>query len=142
MGQKNNVYIQYLIVPNSLEESMFNAINNKRKNINNVMKQIETTVQEEETEGSQSAPLEKNIKCIADTLDKKTEPKTLKKINEATIKESEPIKEDISSTVREKVKKIKIKSHDKELMEQVAERIISRAEQTMAKLKYSKNMIK
>ena len=142
MGQVNKVYVQNLIVPDSLEEKIYNALINKRKNINDVMKQIETTVQEEETEGSQSAPLEKNIKCIADTLDKKTEPKTLKKINEATIKESEPIKEDISSTVREKVKKIKIKSHDKELMEQVAERIISRAEQTMAKLKYSKNMIK
>ena len=68
MGQKNNVYIQYLIVPNSLEESMFNAINNKRKNINNVMKQIETTVQEEteETERSNCMTLEENIKRIAD----------------------------------------------------------------------------
>lgn len=133
MGQKNNVYIQYLIVPNSLEESMFNAINNKRKNINNVMKQIETTVQEEteETERSNCMTLEENIKRIADSLEKLVELEIQKNLGDALVgnPEPKPAKEEKPSSAKQKATKgIKIKSADKEVMEAVAERLIATGE--------------
>lgn len=130
MGQKNNVYIQYLIVPNSLEESMFNAINNKRKNINNVMKQIETTVQEE-TERSICMTLEENIKRIADSLEKLVELKSLESLGDALVGDVQPkpAKEEKPSSAKQKATKgIKIKSADKEVMEAVAEKLIATGE--------------
>lgn len=133
MGQKNKVYIQYLIVPNSLEESMLNAINNKRKNINNVMKQIETTVQEEKTERSICMTLEENIKRIADSLEKLVEIEAQKRLDYSLVGSSEPepkpAKEEKPSSAKQKATKgIKIKSADKEVMEAVAEKLIATGE--------------
>lgn len=71
IGQKNQVHIQYLIVPDSLEEAMLNTLKYKKHNIKSVMKQIERVVVKEEKENNMT--LETTLERIADALEKQVE---------------------------------------------------------------------
>lgn len=71
IGQKNQVHIQYLIVPDSLEEAMLNTLKYKKYNIKSVMRQIERVVVKEEKENNMT--LEATLERIADALEKQVE---------------------------------------------------------------------
>ena len=68
IGQKYQVHIQYLIVPDSLEEAMLNTLKYKKHNIKSVMRQIERVVTKEEKENHMT--LEATLERIADALEK------------------------------------------------------------------------
>lgn len=73
IGQKNQVHIQYLIIPDSLEEDMLNVLKYKKHNIKSVMKQIERVVQNEEEKEKKDMTLEETLGRIADALEAQVE---------------------------------------------------------------------
>jgi SWI/SNF-related matrix-associated actin-dependent regulator 1 of chromatin subfamily A len=68
MGQKNQVHIQYLIVPDSLEEAMLRTLKHKKHNIKSVMGQIERVVEQQE-EKEKHMTLESTLERIAIALE-------------------------------------------------------------------------
>jgi SWI/SNF-related matrix-associated actin-dependent regulator 1 of chromatin subfamily A len=72
IGQKNNVHIQVLTVPESLEEDIITSELLKRRNIKRVLKRIETTVSEKKTKTRKEnkiMSLENEVARIANALE-------------------------------------------------------------------------
>lgn len=124
MGQQNATHIHYLVVGDSLEESMLNVLRSKRKNIEIVMKEVEQVVTPEQKGESKTMTLESSLERIAVALEKLVEHETIQINNESAL---------IQAAVAAEEKPKKSKSKTKTKTEVVTETLVEAVPEALAK---------